>query len=643
MYCRECRLEFSGTYTDERCPNCGRPAEAISADPAQTDLGRYALEVPEDELVPASETRTESPAAKTQSLERGNIVAGKYEIIRKIGSGGFGSVFKVRHIQRKKLYALKTPHSEYLRDETFQKRFEREIEAMERFVHPDMVVVRDSGVTESGLSYYTMDFIDGESLRSVMAREGAFEIKRALNIIRRVLEVLDAAHRHQIIHRDIKPDNILLTKNSGREVVKVLDFGVAKLLDTLGNTGTITRGVRVGTPKYMSPEQVTGDAVDGRSDLFAVGILLYEMLVGVHPFAVDRNPIRTTAAIISKEPEPPRKLRAEIPRSLSDKVMSMLEKKPRRRPQSAADALEGLPNDVSGRARFSAPACELVLFPDTLRQRLTSIVLSRETPRGVERFFLFFKTSVSIGRSNDEERGIFNDLLLRRLPCRSAQEDADNWNLNLTISHRVAQLHIDKTAVVIEPFPEARSGIAVSGLRSREAVRIQSDRFYLSMGERALDLDGYRALKDSSREPVDLSCVPVLDEGAEDVPRGIGYSDPDCLVNCVRLTRSGNYSLHSYYVVTRRLAIGSGASTELRLEGEDGVKGHHASLIFDRGELFFIPVGGEVRVYGLEGGGAQSATLNPGTVLPVIPGLTLALGSVLLRADRVTEQMFKRV
>ena len=148
------------------------------------------------------------------------IIAGKYEVLGKIGSGGFGSVYKVRQIHRKKLYALKTPHPEFWKDETFQKRFEREIEAMERFVHPDMVTVRDSGITERGVPYYTMDFIEGESLRAVMDREGLLQIKRAVNIIGRVLEVLDVAHKNHIIHRDIKPDNILLARKGGREVVK---------------------------------------------------------------------------------------------------------------------------------------------------------------------------------------------------------------------------------------------------------------------------------------------------------------------------------------------------------------------------------------------------------------------------------------
>ncbi len=675
MFCQRCGLHFSGVRTGGHCPSCGGVTGATAAPGEQEgsvavihDDGVKDDGVKDDGVKDAGvkdagvkdagvndagvidETKTESRDA---GWRRGDVVAGKYEIIRKIGSGGFGTVYKVRHIQRKKLYALKTPHPDYVRDEAFRKRFEREIEAMERFVHQDMVVVRDSGITGAGVPYYTMDFIEGESLREVMDREGQLELRRALNITRHVLEVLDAAHRHRIIHRDIKPDNVLLTRRAGREVVKVLDFGVAKLLDLVG-TATITGGMRVGTPRYMSPEQVAGEEVDGRSDVFAVGIVLYEALTGRHPFAVDRDPIRTTAAIVSKKPEAPEVYRTDLPRGLSDLIMRMLEKKPRRRPQTVAEVIESIPRVDSSASRSVARAESLRFVENAPRRSVSSLVLSQETSVGIRRAFLFFKPSVTLGRSNDRSRGIDNDIILRRLPCRSSRRDAENWKRNLTISHRVASIRVDRSAAVIEPWPDSMSGIVVSGLRSREPVRIQSDRFHVAVGERAIELDGYRVLRDSSRKPVDLSFIPPRDTGDEADSPSIGYSNPSCEINCVRLTRSENHPLHSYFIVARRLAIGSGAGAELRIEGE-GVEGHHASLIFDRGELFLIAVG-TVRV-GRAGDGVREASrsragasptvdtetiLAPGDVYPVTPGVSLAFGSARLVAEDIDEWMFKR-
>jgi serine/threonine protein kinase len=656
MYCSTCRLHFAGTGSGGRCPNCGRngastpfddAAAAPPAAPARVEAPRAA---PEDSDARAGAspavveaTRTEDKAAAGGSWRRGAVVAGKYEIIRRLGSGGFGTVYQVRHLQRRKLYALKVPHPEFLRDATFKKRFEREIEAMERFVHPDMVVARDSGVTEEGWPYFTMDFIEGENLRQVLAREGPLEIRRGVNIIRRILQVLDAAHRHQIIHRDIKPDNVLLTREEGREVVKVLDFGVAKLVDPGASTGSITHGTRVGTPKYMSPEQVTGDEVDARSDLFAVGILLYEVLTGRHPFAADRDPVRTTANILSKEPEPPQRVRPEIPKALAERVLQMLEKKPRRRPQSAASALELLPDEDAGRSR-SLPKLEALRWRGNgPRRRLRSLVLSQETPAGTRRHFLFFQPRLRFGRSNDPAKGVLNDVILRRLPCRSPEEDPENWKLNLTISHAVATLGCDKAAVLIEPAPGVRNGLEIGGLPTAEPVRIQSDHFHLSLGDHALELDGYRALRDHSRDPLDLSFIPPL-AGAADDPAAarIGYTSPECQVNCIRLTRVGNHPLHNYYLIHRRLAFGSGAGAELRIADGQGVLGHHGSLVFEKGELFLIPIAGGLRVL-QPAAGAGEWSLEPGDIFPVVDGLTIHLGQVVLRVEAIREEMFKRL
>jgi len=573
-------------------------------------------------------------------------IAGKYEIICTLGTGGFGTVFKVRHVFRKKYYALKTPHRQFLQDPVFRRRFEREIEAMERFVHPDAVMIRDCGVAEGGFPYYTMDFIEGESLKTILSRERRLAPDRALMIVRRVLSVLDAAHRENIIHRDIKPDNILITQCSGREQVKVLDFGVAKLLDLVGWT-SITHDSRVGTPKYMSPEQITGDSVDGRSDLFSLGTLFYEMVTGEHPFARDNDPIRVTASILNRIPVPPRDLVSDLPRQISDRILWMLEKKKKRRPSSAQAVLAALPVLDGEHTRPWVEVPKLQVHSSATRIGLSSLVLRQKLPEGERRCFLVFKERITFGRSS-ESRNIENDLLLRCLPCNSKVQDPENWRKTLTISSRVGTLYPSGSALVIEPAPAARGGVTVNGVKSLRPVRIQADRFHLSLGDRALELDGHRQLRRRDRPDLDLTCIARGRPSGIPVPAGIGYEQGECAMDHVHLSRVDNYPLHEYFLVFRQVVLGSAADAGLQLSGE-GIEGEHALLLFAGGEVFVTPLNGEVRIR-VAAGTASGMTpaggrfiLPAGSLYPLVPGLELILKSVRLRAEAAEMEWFKKV
>ncbi len=573
------------------------------------------------------------------SWEPGTVIADKYEVIEKVGEGGFGAVYKVRHLQRKKLYALKTPHAEYLKDETFRRRFEREIQALERFVHPDVVTIRDSGTTEDGLPYYTMDFVEGESLRKVLSREGQLSLERAVHLARRILFVLEVAHENQVIHRDIKPDNILLTREGEREVVKLLDFGVVKLLDLVGKSISLTRGMRVGTPKYMSPEQVTGEEVDGRSDIFAVGILLYEMITGHHPFEVEGDPIRTTAKILKKQPQDPSELRSDVPPDLVEAIFTLLEKKPENRPLNARDARDVLPDLSVHSNRSTLLTTPAKLDTRGYRTKLTQLVLSRKIGAGFERNFLVFKNEVQLGRSDKNQKGQPIDLILRRLPCSSKSENPENWAANLTISQCVGSIGLAKNNLWIRPDEDSRFGIVVGGLRSREDVKVQSDRFHLSLGDQALEIEGYRSLRNKKRDAYDLSFITGLDEKDQLDQEGIGYSDPDCSVDYVRLTRGNNHPLHKYYLVFRRLTIGSGVSAGLRLPDELGILGNHATLIFDSGEVYLGSVDGQVVVERKDGSRIE---VEPGILFPVSPDMKIQLGEVIFEVSDIDTEFFKR-
>ena len=520
---------------------------------------------------------------------------------------------------------------------------------MERFVHPDAVMIRDSGMTENGIPYYTMDFIDGESLKVVLRREGKLPVDRALGIIRRILRVLDVAHAHRVVHRDIKPDNILLTRSSGRETVKVLDFGVAKLLDLVGDTGTITHGMRVGTPRYMSPEQITGEAVGAQSDLFSLAIVFYEMLTGEHPFAQVRDPSRVTGAILNRNPRPPRDLHSEIPKSINDYILWILEKKPADRPEDASVLIAQLGAIDEGVSRVEPLEC-LDVYRGLGRRVTSSLVLRQETSVGERRSFLLFRESCSFGHSNDPKRGIRNDLILRCLPCRSKTEDPENWQRNLTISQRVGEIRPEGASLIVEPAEDAKFGIGVGGVRSCKTVRLSSDRFHLSIGDSALELDGHRALREKSENELDLSFL--RHSRAPEVPRqaATGYSDRASLVDYVHFQRASNWLLHEYFCVFRQVKIGSSANVGVRLRCP-GVEAAHACVIYEGGEAFLLPLGGQVVVRGDFDDGSlddlepadlpRGFVLPPELLLPLRPELEIILGDAHLWVDEVQDGQFK--
>lgn len=218
-------------------------------------------------------------------------------------------------------------------------RFRREIQLAARLQHPHIVPVHSAGVS-GGLPYYTMPFIEGESLRVRLARSGELPVHDVARILRNVLSALSYAHEHGVVHRDIKPDNVLLT---GQHAV-VADFGVAKALSASTNPGSslTSLGVALGTPAYMAPEQAAADpSTDHRADLYAVGAMAYEMLTGHQVFSA-RSPQAMLAAHAVETPEPIDKRRPSVPRELSSLIMRSLEKRAADRPQSAGEMLAGL-------------------------------------------------------------------------------------------------------------------------------------------------------------------------------------------------------------------------------------------------------------------------------------------------------------
>src|SRR5437773_6534502 len=219
-------------------------------------------------------------------------------------------------------------------------RFKREILLAAKLQHPHIVPLLTAGES-NGLPYFTMPFVDGESLRVRLARHGELPVNHAIRMLREIASALAYAHEHGIVHRDLKPDNVLLSAGSAM----VTDFGVAKALSASSNAehgGITSLGVALGTPAYMSPEQASADpGVDHRADIYSLGVLAYELLTGQPPFA-GRTPQNLLAAHVTEAPEAINRRRASLPPALAALVMRCLEKRPADRPQSASEVVHGL-------------------------------------------------------------------------------------------------------------------------------------------------------------------------------------------------------------------------------------------------------------------------------------------------------------
>ena len=265
------------------------------------------------------------------------LIAGRFRIERQIGTGGMGAVYLATHLDLERPVAVKIIRPEFASDADVSDRFLREARTMAKLRHPNAAMIFDAGNLPDGRHYIVMEFVEGETLSQALARQGRFSFTDAIDIATQICDVLEEAHRLGIIHRDLKPSNILL----GKRGVCVLDFGVAKVLassaESTATHASTGSGQLIGTPRYMSPEQCLGQRVGARSDLYSLGVLLYEMIAGRPPFV---DPLQS--ALLVKQataPAPPLpRLRQDIPRSLALAVHSLLAKRPEDRPRTAAMA-----------------------------------------------------------------------------------------------------------------------------------------------------------------------------------------------------------------------------------------------------------------------------------------------------------------
>ncbi|MBI2388403.1 MAG: serine/threonine protein kinase [Deltaproteobacteria bacterium] len=254
------------------------------------------------------------PQASSETALRigpiGRVIAGKYLLERELGVGSCGAVYRARQLALDKHIAVKVLHRSMSADPSFVERFHREARAASRLDHPSSIRVFDFGQEDDGLLYLVMEYIEGRDLHTIATQEGPLDGKRITVILMQVLAALAVAHDKGIVHRDLKPENILVTSGLSDEgepidLVKVCDFGIATInsadTESLRLTGS---GLVVGTPEYMSPEQARGDELDGRSDLYAVGAVLYQLLTGRPPF-VGETPVATAIMQVMEPLVPP--------------------------------------------------------------------------------------------------------------------------------------------------------------------------------------------------------------------------------------------------------------------------------------------------------------------------------------------------
>ena len=320
------------------CPHCGTEYETVAR------------------FCPADGTALRPKGADTLI---GHVLADRYHILKRIGEGGMGRVYLGEHVKMNRQCAIKVMSQTLVNDAESAARFAREASNAARIIHPNVAAVFDYGESE-GVIYLVMEFVDGEPLARILKREAPLGLERAIDIASQIADGLGAAHELGIVHRDLKPDNILVARTrAGREVAKVVDFGIAKAIQESEGEGLTRTGHVIGTPEFMSPEQLLGDPIDARSDLYALGCILHLMLTAAPPlFAPTRE--QMIKRRLAEEAPTVDELNAAMPESIVNIVARLLTRSPNDRYSSAAEvraALAGthIPRNVVAAIRVSRP------------------------------------------------------------------------------------------------------------------------------------------------------------------------------------------------------------------------------------------------------------------------------------------------
>ncbi len=315
----------------------------------------------------------------------GTIVADRYVITHVLGEGGMGKVYRARHVRLPREAAIKVLHPRMVQDPAAVSRFDREAANASRIDHENVVRVFDFGETADGLVYLAMEFVPGRTLKDVLEQEGPLTLARAANFVQQVADGLDAAHRLGIVHRDLKPDNILILRDdTGAERCKIADFGIAKAIGS-GEKSLTQTGFVIGTPEYMSPEQLLGEEIDQRSDVYALALVAYQCVTGETPFD-SKTPDRGMMARLTNQPRRLVELRPELkwPKDLQQVLNKGLDRERAKRFASAGELASAIAEALKSPVEevVAAPVAPPPPAPVAAKSRTpaTSPVVKRDTP-----------------------------------------------------------------------------------------------------------------------------------------------------------------------------------------------------------------------------------------------------------------------
>lgn len=333
MDCPQCRTP--NPEGARNCVKCSTPIDWDSATLPVISAGTAAaLGMETRATVWAQPATVMGEGGPTAALQPGAVLAGRYEIVKLLGEGGMGAVYRAHDRELDRVVALKVIRPELARNALVLQRFKQELILARQITHRNIIRIFDLGQAE-GTRFITMEFIEGEDLSAILARQGKLAAREAAEIIGQAARGLEAAHAEGVVHRDLKPQNIMLD-TQGK--VSVMDFGIARSMDASNMTRT---GALMGTPTYMSPEQAQGHKVDARSDIYTLGVIFYEMLTGNPPFVAD-NPMATLVRRLREKPVPPVQVEPTVPKAIDAMVVKMLATKPEDRYQSATELLADL-------------------------------------------------------------------------------------------------------------------------------------------------------------------------------------------------------------------------------------------------------------------------------------------------------------
>lgn len=493
----------------------------------------------------------------------GMVLADRYRILSRIATGGMGSVYEAEHMLMHSKVAIKVLHPDMLANKEMVARFQREAQAAATIDHPNICAATDFGQTSHGEFYMVMEYLDGYGLDVALGSMQSLGAHRTVHIAQQICGVLEQAHRMRIVHRDLKPENImLLNYQNDQDFVKVLDFGVARIRVDGEDTRLTRAGVVYGTPAYMSPEQVLGDDIDARADLYALGVMMYEMITGQVPFQANTVP-RVMNQHLNEAPAPPSEQVGDdvyVPPALEALILRLMEKKPQDRLQSAMQLreilleFEGTPDPH----KWVMPA---VLRPKTQSQEVIAQpapVIENE-PSMPKRF-----NAMGIGAVAFVVLMIAGIILAMSLSNSTSQANGDDGSVkqvSMTLTkERDAFIGQNNLSALLEAMARGDHDQAIKALETQRTKHAKNAHFHYYMGVAHIGakhnkeaIDSYqRALLLDARYARDKKLIEDVSEQVMSRDDALRKTAQDLIVNHIKLSAQNPLSTLAYKDRSRR-------------------------------------------------------------------------------------------